>query len=109
MDAEGLGRKLLLTPSGDPRRTPEKQTMGTVTASHKVLTLQALSNSLNAGTAKGGGVWAEERLLGALRQFVLQSGRVHLHTINFFLRQAQKVKSLVAAPVRVSNLAILSL
>ena len=54
MDAEGLGRKLLLTPSADPRRTPEKQTLGTVTASHKMLTLQALSSSLNAGTAKGG-------------------------------------------------------
>ena len=38
MDAEGLGRKLLLTPP--PRRpseNPEKQTVGTVTASHKVL------------------------------------------------------------------------
>ena len=53
MDAEGLGRKLL-TPSGDPRRTPEKQTLGTVTASHKILTLQALSSSLNAGTVKWG-------------------------------------------------------
>ena len=54
MDAEGLGRKLLLTPTADPRRTPEKQTLGTVTASHKMLTLQALSSSLNVGTAKGG-------------------------------------------------------
>ena len=27
MDAEGLGRKLLLTPSGHPHRTPEKQTV----------------------------------------------------------------------------------
>ena len=52
MDAEGLGRKLLLTFSGDPRRAPEKQTVSTVTASHKMLTLQALSSSLNAGTAK---------------------------------------------------------
>ena len=59
MDAEGLGRKLLLTPSGDPRRPPEKQTKGTVTASHKMLTLQALSSSLNAGTAKGG--WLGKR------------------------------------------------
>ena len=25
MDAEGLGRKLLLTPSADPRRAPDKQ------------------------------------------------------------------------------------
>ena len=54
MDAEGLGRKLLLTPSGDPRRAPEKQTVGTVTESHNMLTLQALSSSLIAGTAKGG-------------------------------------------------------
>ena len=54
MDAEGLGRKLLLTPSGDPRRAPEKPTVGTVTTSHKMLTLQALSSSLNAGTAKRG-------------------------------------------------------
>ena len=54
MDAEGLGRKLLLTSSGDPRRAPEKQTVGTVTASHKILTLQALSSSLKAGTAKRG-------------------------------------------------------
>ena len=80
MDAEGLGRKLLLTPSGDLRRAPEKQTMGTVTASHKMLTLQALSSSLNAGTAKRG-AWAEERLLGALRQSVPQNGRVRLHII----------------------------
>ena len=54
MDAEGLGRKLLPTPSSDPRRAPEKQTVGTVTASHKMLTLQALSSSLIAGTARGG-------------------------------------------------------
>ena len=70
----GLGRKLLLTPSADPRRAPEKQTVGTVTvtASRKMLTLQALSNSL------GGAAWAEERLLGVLRQSVPQNGRVHL-------------------------------
>ena len=42
MDAEGLGRKLLLTPSSDPRGTPEKQAVGTVTASHRMLTLQAI-------------------------------------------------------------------
>ena len=35
MDAEGLGRKLLLTFSGGPCRTPEKQTLDTVTASHE--------------------------------------------------------------------------
>ena len=54
MDAEGLGGKLLLIRSGEPRRAPEKQTVSTVTASHKMLTLQALSSSLNAGTAKKG-------------------------------------------------------
>ena len=51
MDAEGLARKLLLTPPPPPGRrpeNPEKQTVGTVTASHKMLTLQALSNSPNA-------------------------------------------------------------
>ena len=53
MDAEGLGRKLLLTPSGDPRRAPEKQTVGNVTTSHKMLSLQALSSSLNAGGLPG--------------------------------------------------------
>ena len=47
MDAEGLGRKLLLTPSGDPRKAPEKQTVGTVTASHKMLTLQAPLSELS--------------------------------------------------------------
>ena len=45
--------------------------MGTVTASHKLLTLQALSSS----------AWAEERLLGDLWQSVPQNGRVHLHII----------------------------
>ena len=55
MDAGGLSRKLLLTPPGNSRQTPEKQTVGTVTASHKMLSLQALSSSLNVGTAKGRG------------------------------------------------------
>ena len=50
----GFGLRTVWTPSGDPRRAPEKQTVGTVTASHKMLTLQALSSSLNASTAKGG-------------------------------------------------------
>ena len=97
MDAEGLGRKLLLTPSGDPRRAPEKQAVGTVTASHQMLTLQALSSSHNAGAAKRGHR-AEERLLGALRQSVPQNGRVHLHIIDQTLRktagkQSKKVPS----------------
>ena len=52
MDAEDLDRKLLLTPSGDPRRTPENQTVGPVAASRKMLTLQALSSFLNTSTAR---------------------------------------------------------
>ena len=52
MDAEGLGRKLLLTPPLATPNSPEKQTVGTVTVSHKMLTLQAPSSSLNAGTGK---------------------------------------------------------
>ena len=36
MDAEGLGRRLLLTPLGTPPNVPEKQTLGTVSASHKM-------------------------------------------------------------------------
>ena len=66
MDAEGLDRKLLLIPCGDPRRAPEKQTVGTVTASQKMLTLQALSSSLNAALQRGV-VWTEKRLLDAER------------------------------------------
>ena len=76
MDAKGLGRKLLLTLSGDPRRTPEKQTVGTVTASQKML-----SRALSIPVLQRGAAWAEERLLGALRQPVPQNGRVHLHII----------------------------
>ena len=37
-----------------PAEPPKKQTMGTATVSHKMLTLQALSSSLNASTAKRG-------------------------------------------------------
>ena len=64
MDAEELGCKLLLTPSGDPHRAPEKQTVGTVTASHKILTLQALSSSLNGGPAKRGCL-SREKVFGS--------------------------------------------
>ena len=46
-----------------------------------MLTLQALSSSLNAGAAKGGCLGRGERLLGALRQSVPQNGRDHLHII----------------------------
>ena len=59
MDAEGLGRKLLLM-SGDPRRAPEKLTVGTVTVSRKMLTLQALLSSLRCKEERPGpkrGFW----------------------------------------------------
>ena len=80
MDAEGLGRKLLLTPSGDPRRAPERQTVGTATASHKMPTLQALSSSLNAGTAKS--CLGREEVFGCpAAACPPQNGRVHLHII----------------------------
>ena len=74
VDAEGLGRKLLLTLLVTPRRAPEKQTIGTATASHKMLTLQVLSSSLNApGTAKGG-------LPGPRRGFWVLSGSLSPRT-----------------------------
>ena len=79
MDAEVLGRKLLLTPSGDPRRTPEKQTVGTVTASQNMLSLRKHFRALSMPALQRGAAWAEERLLGALRQSVPQNSRVHLH------------------------------
>ena len=83
MDAEGLGRKLLLTAPGDPQQ-PLKRPLGTVSASHKILTLQALWSSLNASAAEGGCLGRGEAL-GALRQSVPQNSRVHLHIIdNYF-------------------------
>ena len=48
----GFGSRTAADPSGDPPKVPKKQTVGTVMASHKMLTLQALSSSLNACTAK---------------------------------------------------------
>ena len=54
MDAEGWGRKLLLTLPLATSDNPEKQTVGTVTASRKMPTLPALSSSRSAGTAKRG-------------------------------------------------------
>ena len=59
---EGLGRKQLLTLLETPGKCPEKQTVGTVTASDEMLTLQALSRSLKAGTAKRGNLDRGRRL-----------------------------------------------
>ena len=77
MGRGGFGSRTAADPSGDPPKVPKKQTVGTVTASHKVLTLQALSSSLNADTAKRGFL-GQERLWGDLRQSVPRNGRVHL-------------------------------
>ena len=56
--------------------------VGTVTASRKVLTLQSTFDLSQCLRSKRGAAWAEERLLGALRQSVPQNGRVHLHIID---------------------------
>ena len=80
MDAEGFGSQTAADPLWRPPKISEKQTVGTVTASHKMLTLQALSSSLAAGTAREA-AWAEVGFLvtsGDLRQSVPQNGRVHL-------------------------------
>ena len=50
----GFGSQTAADPPWRPPTTPEKQPPGTVTASHKILPLQALSSSLNAGTEKRG-------------------------------------------------------
>ena len=72
------------TAAGNPRKTPEKQTVSTVTACHQMLILQALSSSLSMPAAmQREAASAEERLLGDLQQFVPQNGRVHLHIIEF--------------------------
>ena len=55
--ANGRGEFGSQTAADPPLATPEnpeKQAVGTVTPSHKMLNLQALSSSLNAGTAKRG-------------------------------------------------------
>ena len=50
----GLGSQTAAAPPRRPSENPEKQTVCTVTASHKILSLQALLSSLSAGTAKRG-------------------------------------------------------
>ena len=64
-----------------------KSRLGTVMASHTRLTLQALSSSLNAGTAKGSCL-ARGEAFGC--QSVHQNGRVHLHIIDIKKRLLQK-------------------
>ena len=64
-----------------PPGTPEKQTVGTATASHEMLTLQALQVLSMPAALQREAAWAEKRLLGDLRQSVPQNSRVHLHII----------------------------
>ena len=81
---EGLGCKLLLTP-WRLLENPEKQTVDTVTASHKILTLQALASSLNNSTAKGGRL-SRGKALSHLQQSVPQNDRLHLFGIDLWGR-----------------------
>ena len=69
----GFGSQTVADPPADPQRTPEMQTVGTVTASHKMLTLQALSSSLNAWHCK-------ERLPGQRKGFWVTSGSLSPRT-----------------------------
>ena len=50
----GFGSQTAAEPPWQHPTTAEKQTVDTVAASQKMLTLQALSSSRNAGTAKRG-------------------------------------------------------
>ena len=66
----GFGSQTAADPPSIPRKTPEKQTVGSVPASHNMLT-QALSSSLNAGTAKRGCLG---RVPGPRKRFWVTSG-----------------------------------
>ena len=86
----GFGSQTAADPPGDPRRTHEKQTVGTVTASHTMLTLQKHFRALSMPALQREAAWAEERLLGDLRQSVPQNGRAHLHIIELWGRQKKR-------------------
>ena len=68
----GFGSQTAADPSGDPRKALEKQTVGTVTASHEMLSLQALSSR-----------HCKEGLPGPRGESVPQNGRVHLHSTDW--------------------------
>ena len=96
MDADGLGHKLLLTPPlatlGEP---PEKQTVATVTASHKILSLQALSSSFNAGTPRHGRFTTRFARIDSRESFAIE-------TPIFTVRQADSHESL-EFPIRANH------
>ena len=80
MDAEGLGRKLLLTPLWWHPKNPWKADCRYSDSISQMLTLQALSSPFNAGTAKRGDL-GRGKALGDLWQSVPPNGRIHLLSI----------------------------
>ena len=94
----GFGSQTAADPSCRPPTAPEKQTLGTVTASHRTLTLQALLSSLSMPALQREAAWAMKRLLRDLQQSVPQSGHVHLHITlsivwGYFLEIARAAKN----------------
>ena len=79
MDTKGLGRKLLLTPPPTlaTPENPQKQVVGTVTASH-ACSIRKHFRALSMPALQREAAWAEERLLGDLRQSVPQNGHLHI-------------------------------
>ena len=87
MAAEGFGPQTAADPHCESLETAEKQPVGTVTASHKKLTLQALQ-VLSMPALQREAAWADERLVGDLWQSVPQNGRVHLHIRDYHSKGA---------------------
>ena len=76
-------RKLLLTPAGDSRRAPSKQTVGTVTTSHKMLSLRNKQFELSqCQRCEERLHWPSKGSWVNLRQSVPHKGRVHLLCID---------------------------
>ena len=80
MDAEGLGRKLLLIPPGDPW-TPLKSRLLVPWRHLTKCSLCKHFRALSMPALQREDAWPEERLLGDLQQSVPQNGRVHLHIL----------------------------
>ena len=90
MDVEGLGRKLLLTPSGDLPQNPWRADGGYCESISQNANPASTFELSQCRHCKAGTAWAEEWLLGALRQSVPQNVHVHLlgldrEYINIFL------------------------
>ena len=78
MGAEGLGRKLLLTPSADPHRSPWKAGRGYCDSISQNADPASTFSTLSAKR----GCLGRGQALGALREPVPQNGRVHFHIID---------------------------